>query len=59
MERVATCYKTDFVTGEVSVLEDAPNDLLTQPRVFESQNFCNNLTSPNGPFRAFATSRKP
>jgi len=34
--RVATCYKTDFVSGEVSVLEDAANDLLTQPRAFES-----------------------
>jgi CubicO group peptidase (beta-lactamase class C family) len=36
LERVATCYKTDFVTGEVSVLEEARNELLTQPRTFES-----------------------
>jgi CubicO group peptidase (beta-lactamase class C family) len=36
LERVATCYKTDFVTGEVSVLEEVRNELLTQPRTFES-----------------------
>jgi CubicO group peptidase (beta-lactamase class C family) len=36
LERVATCYKTDFVSGEVSVLEEARNELLTQPRAFES-----------------------
>jgi CubicO group peptidase (beta-lactamase class C family) len=36
LERVATCYKTDFVTGEVSVLEEAPRELLAQPRTFES-----------------------
>lgn len=36
LERVATCYKTDFVTGEVSVLQEAPIELLAQPRTFES-----------------------
>ena len=36
LERVATCYKTDFVTGEVSVLQEAPIEVLTQPRTFES-----------------------
>ena len=36
LDRVATCYKTDFVTGEVSVLEEVPNARLAQPRRFES-----------------------
>jgi CubicO group peptidase (beta-lactamase class C family) len=36
LDRLATCYKTDFVTGEVSVLEEAPKERLTQPRRFES-----------------------
>ena len=36
LERVATCYKTDFVTGEVSVLQEAPIEQLAQPRTFES-----------------------
>ena len=34
--RVASCYQTDFVSGEVTVLEDARNDLLARPCVFES-----------------------
>ena len=34
--RVATCYQTDFSTGEVSVLEGAPNELLARPCTFES-----------------------
>jgi CubicO group peptidase (beta-lactamase class C family) len=36
LERVATCYKTDFSTGEITVLEEARNDLLAQPCAFES-----------------------
>jgi CubicO group peptidase (beta-lactamase class C family) len=36
LERVATCYQTDFSTGEVTVLEEARNDLLARPCVFES-----------------------
>jgi len=36
LHRVATCYKADFVTGQVSVLEEARNDLLARPCVFES-----------------------
>jgi CubicO group peptidase (beta-lactamase class C family) len=34
--RVASCYQTDFVSGEVTVLEDARNDLLARPCAFES-----------------------
>jgi CubicO group peptidase (beta-lactamase class C family) len=34
--RVATCYKTDFSTGEITVLEEARSDLLARPCVFES-----------------------
>jgi len=34
--RVATCYQTDFSTGEVSVVEGAPNELLARPCSFES-----------------------
>jgi CubicO group peptidase (beta-lactamase class C family) len=34
--RVATCYQTDFATGEITVLADAPNELLAQPCRFES-----------------------
>jgi CubicO group peptidase (beta-lactamase class C family) len=36
LDRVATCYKTDFSSGEVSVLDEAPNDLLARPCLFES-----------------------
>jgi CubicO group peptidase (beta-lactamase class C family) len=36
LERVATCYATDFVSGEITVLQEARNDLLTQPCSFES-----------------------
>jgi len=36
LDRVATCYKTDFSSGEVTVLEEARNDLLANPCVFES-----------------------
>ena len=34
--RVATCFQTDFSTGEVTVLEGAPNEILTSPCTFES-----------------------
>jgi CubicO group peptidase (beta-lactamase class C family) len=36
LDRVATCYQTDFSTGEVTVLEGARNDLLARPCTFES-----------------------
>jgi CubicO group peptidase (beta-lactamase class C family) len=36
LDRVATCYKTDFASGEVTVLEEARADLLARPCVFES-----------------------
>ena len=36
LDRVATCYQTDFSTGEVTVLEGAPNELLVRPCTFES-----------------------
>jgi CubicO group peptidase (beta-lactamase class C family) len=36
LDRVATCYKTDFSTGEISVLDEASNELLTRPCTFES-----------------------
>lgn len=36
LDRVATCYQTDFVTGEITLLEEARNDLLAQPCRFES-----------------------
>lgn len=35
-DRVATCYQTDFLSGKVTVLEDARNDLLARPCIFES-----------------------
>jgi CubicO group peptidase (beta-lactamase class C family) len=34
--RVATCYQTDFTSGEIKVLAEARTDLLAQPCVFES-----------------------
>jgi CubicO group peptidase (beta-lactamase class C family) len=34
--RVATCYKTDVASGQVTVLEEARTDLLARPCVFES-----------------------
>lgn len=34
--RVATCYQTDFSTGEITVLEGARDELLAQPCTFES-----------------------
>ena len=36
LDRVATCYKTDFSTSEITVLEEARSDLLARPCVFES-----------------------
>ncbi len=36
LDRVATCYQTDFSSGEITVLEEARNDLLALPCVFES-----------------------
>jgi CubicO group peptidase (beta-lactamase class C family) len=36
LDRVATCYKTDFATGKITVLEEAGNELLARPCVFES-----------------------
>lgn len=36
LHRVATCYQTDFVTGEISALEEARNALLVRPCSFES-----------------------
>lgn len=35
-DRVATCYQTDFLSGKVTVLEEARNDLLARPCIFES-----------------------
>jgi len=36
LDRVATCYQTDFVTGEISPLVEAPTARLAQPCLFES-----------------------
>jgi len=36
LDRVATCYRTDFATGEVTLLEQARSDLLARPLAFES-----------------------
>ena len=36
LDRVATCYKTDFSTGAIAVLEEARGDLLARPCIFES-----------------------
>src|SRR5512138_3576005 len=36
LDRVATCYQTDFSSGEITVLEEARSDLLARPCVFES-----------------------
>jgi CubicO group peptidase (beta-lactamase class C family) len=36
LDRVATCYKTDPSSGEITVLEEARSDLLTRPCAFES-----------------------
>ncbi len=36
LDRVATCYQTDFASGEITVLEGASNELLAQPCTFES-----------------------
>jgi CubicO group peptidase (beta-lactamase class C family) len=36
LDRVATCYQTDFASGEITVLEEARTDLLAQPVSFES-----------------------
>jgi CubicO group peptidase (beta-lactamase class C family) len=36
LDRVATCYQTDFASGEITVLEEARSDLLARPCVFES-----------------------
>ena len=36
LDRVATCYRTDFDTGEVRVFDDNPAEALAQPCRFES-----------------------
>jgi CubicO group peptidase (beta-lactamase class C family) len=36
LDRVATCYQTDFASGEITVLEEARSDVLARPCVFES-----------------------
>lgn len=36
LDRVATCYQTDFVTGAITPLDGAGNELLAQPCSFES-----------------------
>jgi CubicO group peptidase (beta-lactamase class C family) len=36
LDRVATCYQTDFSNGAISVLKDARTDLLAHPCSFES-----------------------
>lgn len=36
LERVATCYQTDFLSGAITLLEEARNDFLTRPCRFES-----------------------
>jgi CubicO group peptidase (beta-lactamase class C family) len=36
LDRVATCYQTDFSSGEITVLEEARSDLLARPCAFES-----------------------
>ena len=36
LDRVATCYKTDPASGEITILEEARSDLLTRPCLFES-----------------------
>jgi CubicO group peptidase (beta-lactamase class C family) len=36
LDRVAACYRTDFSSGEVTILDEARADLLTRPCPFES-----------------------
>ncbi|WP_291861622.1 serine hydrolase domain-containing protein [Bradyrhizobium sp.] len=36
LDRVATCYQKDFVTGEITLLDEARTELLAQPCSFES-----------------------
>jgi CubicO group peptidase (beta-lactamase class C family) len=36
LDRVATCYKTDPTSGEITILEEARRDQLTRPCLFES-----------------------
>ncbi len=36
LDRVATCYQTDFMTGEITPLHEARAELLAQPCPFES-----------------------
>ena len=36
LDRVATCYQTDFSSGDVTILEEARADRLTRPCPFES-----------------------
>ncbi|HEX6297961.1 MAG TPA: serine hydrolase domain-containing protein [Burkholderiales bacterium] len=36
LDRVATCYQTDFASGEITLLEEARTDLLSRPCAFES-----------------------
>jgi CubicO group peptidase (beta-lactamase class C family) len=35
LDRVATCYQTEFSSGQITLLRDARNDLLARPCAFE------------------------
>jgi CubicO group peptidase (beta-lactamase class C family) len=36
LDRVATCYQADFMSGKITALDEARNELLAQPCTFES-----------------------
>lgn len=51
--RLSTCYKTDFVTGEISVLEESCTDRITEPAAFEAGAGARGLVSTANDLLAF------
>jgi CubicO group peptidase (beta-lactamase class C family) len=51
--RLASCYKTDFATGEVTLLEETCNDAITEPPSFEAGAGARGLVSTADDLLAF------
>ena len=53
IDRLATCYQTDFSSGEVAILPDARADLITRPPAFEAGAGARGLVSTADDLLAF------
>jgi CubicO group peptidase (beta-lactamase class C family) len=53
LDRIATCYQTDFSSGEVTVLEEARGDVFARPPPFEAGAGARGLVSTADDLLAF------